>query len=211
MLNLGDQQLVVSESTTAAGVTRREVVLQSDTILLTLWVNSITSGTLTVKCYSFIGDDFSRKVELFSFPVISAATTILLQDRAPVTTQKVVVEATYTGAVDYEIHARAIQAGLVDTRIVGASTLRMSQATIASGSPTLLIAASLTDRGGVVIKNWSSSGNVYIGATSGEASVASGWPLGPKDALAVDLAAGVSIYAIAETTNIDVRISEAGG
>lgn len=212
MLHLGVQELVVAESRSAAGVTTREVVVQSDTILLTLWCSSIAVGSnLTVKAYSFTDDARLRKVELFSFPVLSAATTFLLQERAAITTARVLIEVTYTGAVEYEIYARAIGAGLSETKILGSTSLRMSQKDVGSGAPVVLLAASLQDRAGILVKNWSDTGTVYLGGTTGEATTAAGYPLAPKDALAVDLAAGQAVYAIASTGTVDVRIVEAGG
>lgn len=204
----GSQIRIISESTNAAGVTQNECSVQSDTVLVTLWAESLT-GTLTVTVYGFTDDDYQRKVALFTFPVINAATTFLLQKRASVTTSRVLVEATYTGACNYEIYLRAVQAGLVDTRIVGANSLRMTQKDIGTSVDTLL-AASLTDRAGIVIKAWSGSGNLYLGATAGEATIGNGYPLGPKDALAIDLSAGQALYAVSDSGTIDVRISESG-
>lgn len=207
-IEAGSQVRLISESTSAAGVTQKECSVQSDTVLVTLWAESIT-GSLTVTVYAFTDEDYQRKVALFTFPSLTAPTSFLLQKRASVTTAKVLVEATYTGACNYEIFLRAVQAGLVETRIVGASSLRMSQKDITTSVDTLL-SASLTDRAGIVIKNWSAAGNLFIGGLTGEADISVGYPLGPKDALAIDLAAGQALYAVAESGTIDVRISESG-
>jgi hypothetical protein len=74
----------------------------------------------------------------------------------------------------------------------------------------ILIPAALTDRTGIVIKNWSQTQTIYLGASPGEASIAAGYPLAPKDGLALDIAAGVTIYAVADIAGADIRIAESG-
>lgn len=195
------------ESPTAAGSTEVAFSVESDTVLLTLYAGSV-AGDLSVSVWTFT--DTGKEALLFNFPVVSAPTTNLILKRAAITLQRVLIRATYTDACDFEIYARAIQSGLVDTRIVGAANLRMSQVDITSGAAQLLLAASLTDRAGIVVKNWSGAGTVYLGATAAEATVAAGYPLGAKDALAVDLASGQAVWAVADAGTVDVRISEAG-
>lgn len=204
----GSQVRLISETVSAAGVTERECSVQSDTVLVTLWAEAMT-GTLDVTVYSFTDDEYQRKVALFTFPSLSSPTSFLLQKRASVTTSRVLVVVTYTGSCNYEIYLRAVQAGLVETRIVGASSLRMSQKDITPAVDTIL-AASLTDRAGIVIKNFSAAGTIFLGGTAPEATTANGYPLGPKDALAIDLAAGQTLYAAADAGTVDVRISESG-
>lgn len=210
LLHPGVQQQLINEAPTAAGTTSKEISVQSDTILVTLWVQSVTSD-LTVTVWSFTDDARTRKEVSIVFPTVSAPTTRLLLRRAAITTARTFVEAVYSGSCEYEIHVRAIEAGLVETRVTGAANLRMSQVDVPSGVPTVLIPASLTDRAGLVIRNWSATGNVYIGATSGQASISAGYPLSPKESLGLDVQAGVAIYAVAETSTVDIRISEAGG
>lgn len=204
----GSQIRLISETTSAAGVTEKECSVQSDTVLVTLWAEALT-GSLDVTVYSFTDDEHSRKVALFSFPSLSSPTTFLLQKRASVTTSRVLVVVTYSGAANYEIYLRAVQAGLVDTRIVGANSLRMSQKDITPAVDTIL-AASLTDRAGIVIKNWSGAATVFLGGSAAQATTSNGYPLGPKDALAIDLAAGQALYAASDAGTADIRISESG-
>lgn len=123
--------------------------------------------------------------------------------------QRFRVEVTYTGIVDYEIYIRAIEgAGESSSRILGANSWQVSKAS-ATTSAGVLIAAALTDRSGVLIKNWSTTGTVYIAETLAKATT-DAYPLGPKDAIAMDIAAGSEVYAIADST-VDVRIVESGG
>lgn len=179
----------------------------SDTVLVTLWATSV-AATLTVEVYAFT--DTGKDVLLFSFPVLNAGTTDLLLKRASIATQRVYIKATYAGACDYEVYVRAISGGISDARILGAGSLRVSQADIPPVA-TLLIPAALTDRAGIVIKNWSTSGNLYLAESLAKAIAMGGWPLAPRDIIAMDVDAGVSIYAISDAGTLDIRIIEAGG
>lgn len=210
LLEVGVQERLIAEAPSAAGTTAKEISVQSDTVLVTLWVQSVAAD-LTVNVWAFTDDARTRKVLLFSFPVISAPSVNLLLRRASITTSRVFVEAVYTGACDYEIHIRAVEAGLSDSRILGANGLRMSQVDVTSAVPVLLVPVSLVDRAGIVFKNWSSSGTIYVGASTLQATTALGYPLGPKDAVAMDVAAGVTIYGRADAGTVDVRVAEAGG
>lgn len=207
LLHHGTQVQSINETTAAAGTTSKEHSLLSDTALVTLWCQAV-SGTLTLTIYNLT--DTGKEVSAITFPVVSAPTTTLLIRRAAITTQRIRVEATYTGAATYEVYVRAVNAGLVDTRIVGATSLRMSSHTV-TGSVGVLIPSSLTDRSGLVIKNWSTTSTIYLGAQTGEATPTDGFPLAPKDGLALDIAAGVTIYAVSDGGSADIRIAESGG
>lgn len=210
VIDAGVQKLAMSETVTAAGISQVQAVMQTDTLLVTLFVSS-AAADLVVTVYGFTDDDTNRKVPLFIFPTISSPTANLVLKRAAVTTARVLIEASYAGAASFEIYVRGIQAGLSDTKIIGAENLRMSQKDITTGAPQVLIASALSDRSGVLVKNWSATGNIYVGASSLEATVADGYPLGPKDAISIDIQAGVAIYAVAETSTVDVRLVEVGG
>lgn len=207
LINTGTQERLIYEVTTGAGSTVREGSIRSDSILVTLYVNSITSGNLTVRIDTLT--DNGKQVDIINFPTISAPTSELLLRKAAVSMQRFQVTTTYTGICDYEIYVRAVEgAGESSARITGSPQFRVSQTDIGT-SPTVLISASLTDRNGLVVKNWSATANLYIAETSAKATTAEGYPLGPRDALALDVAAGVEIYAISDSGTIDVRIGEA--
>lgn len=123
--------------------------------------------------------------------------------------QRFRIVATYTGICAYEIYVRAIDgAGESSTHVLGADSLRTSQITV-GGTPTILIPAALDDRQGLVIKHWSSAGDLYISEDSSKL-IGQAYGLRPADALALDIAAGVTIYAQSSAGPIDVRIAEAG-
>lgn len=200
--------MLINES--AAGSKAVDAIIQSDTILATLWVSSV-GASLTVTVYGVSDEDHLRKVPLFTFPTISAPTTNLVLKRAAVSTARIFIEAVYTGAADFEVRVRAVNGGISDTKIIGAASLTMSQKNINSGAPQILIPSALTDRAGLLVKNWNSSGNIFIGATAAEATLANGYPLAPKDAVSMDVQAGVTIYAVADVPAVDTRIVEVGG
>ncbi len=116
----------------------------------------------------------------------------------------------YTDACEYEIYARAVGSGSSDTRILGANNLEMDQQTIGVTN-TILIASTLTDRSGLLIKNWSNTQTLYIAESSAKLSAGKGYPLAPKDGVAMDIAAGITIWAYADAAGADIRIAQSGG
>lgn len=199
---------MISEAPTMAGGTSKDGSIRSDSLVATLWVNS-TAGTLTVTVYTLT--DEGKEVELFHFPDIVAGSTNLLLKKSGVSLQRFRIQANYTGACDYEIYVRAVQGlGESSTRILGASDWRVSQQNVGT-TPVILIGASLEDRNGVLVKNWDDTGTLYISESLLTATAGTGYPLAPKDALALDIAAGASVYAVGDEPVVDVRITESGG
>ncbi len=207
MIHAGTQERVVGESPLVAGTTVKEGSINSDSLLATLWVTSC-SGTLDVTVYTLT--DEGKEVELFHFPQISSGTTNLLLKKSGVSLQRFRIQTTYSDACDYEIYIRAINGvGESSVRILGSPDWRASQVDIGT-TPALLIAAALVDRQGVVVKNWSTTTNLYVGSSAG-VSVGTGFPLAPRDNIALDVASGAAVYAVAEAGTVDVRIAESGG
>lgn len=229
LIHSGTQERLIAESPAAAGSTSREGSVMSDSILATLWVNSITSGTLTVSVYTLT--DTGKEVLLFSFPVLAAPSTTLVLQKSGVSLQRFRVQATYTGACDYEVYIRAISgassgsqdvniinqpisvtvdSGDIDVHIQPPSMWETSQVTVTPVA-AILIPAVLFDRKGILVKNWSSTQiDVYIGESLLAANIASGYPLSARDALAVDLSAGSALYGVTSSGSADVRIVQAG-
>lgn len=208
MIHNGTQERLIQEVTLGAGTTSKEGVIQTDSLLATLWVNSVTSGTLSVSVYTLT--DNGKDVLLFSFPVISAATTDLLLKKSGISMARFRIEATYTGICDYEIYVRAVEgAGESSTRILGSSNWRTDQATVTTVA-AILIPSALTDRNGVLIKNWGTTNTVFIAESLVAATTGNAYPLGPRDAVAMDIAAGAEVYALTDAGSSDVRIVESG-
>lgn len=207
LLKTGLQELVIREATVAAGTTIKDISVQSDAVLALLWINSI-SGSLTLTVYGIL--DNGKQIPVVELVPATTPTPIIIQKRSGLVPTRLRVVASYTGAVNYEVSLRAINAGIVDTRVVGAGTLTVQQNNV-NHVPKVLIAASNSDRSAIAIKNWSTSGTIYIGESISKTNQAKGWPIGPKDALGLDIQAGVTIYAVSDGAVCDIRIIESGG
>jgi len=206
LLNQGLEATVLDEKPQQAGQVSRLIAIRSDAVLVSLFAASV-SGTLDVNVYA--GTD-GKEALLFSFPQLSAATSNLLLRRSSITPSTIRIEVIYSNAAEYTIMAKAVSAGSSDTKILGADSFRVSKSTV-NTTAAVLIPAALTDRSGLVIKNWSTTQTVYLGESAGTAVAAVGYPLAPRDALAMDVAAGVEVYASSDVNGADVRIAESGG
>lgn len=208
ILKQGLQEVLLKEAPTSVGVTVKDFSIQSDAALFLLWVNSVADNII-VDVYSIL-DDGSKETLILSFPKITSPSIEIAQKRTGTVSTRLRVKVTYDGACDYELSARAVATGSSDTRILGGASLKVSQKTVNSNA-TLLVPASLVDRAAIAIKNWSSSGTIYVAETSSGATQNNGWPIGPKDALGIDIQAGVELYARAIDGPCDIRIIESGG
>lgn len=208
LINYGTQERVIAEAPSAAGVTQVEGSIRSDSILVSLWVESVDSGALTVTVYTLT--DEGKEVAVINFPAITSTTTEILLRKSAVSLQRFRVAASYTGGCSYEVYVRAVAGGESSARILGSADWKVTQATIGT-SATELIPASLNDRQGIVIKNWSNAQTVYVAETLAKATSLVGYPLAPRDALALDIAAGASVYAVSDAPAADLRIAESGG
>lgn len=208
LIHPGTQCRLISETTAQAGTTSKEGSLQSDSLLATLWVDSITSGTLSVTVYTLT--DEGKEAELISFPSISAPTTSLLLKKSGVSLQRFRVEATYTGACTYEVYVRAVEsAGESSVRILGSAALETSSETVTT-TAGVLIPAALEDRTGISILNYTGVGTLFLSEDISKLP-AQAWPVPPGGGWSLDIASGVTIYAVSSSGSLDVRIVQSGG
>lgn len=208
MIHPGSQELMIRQTTTGAGTTSKEGVIQSDSLLCTLWVDSIASGQLDVSVYTMT--DNGKEILLFSFPTLAAPTVNLLLKKSGVSMQRFRIVATYTGEVQYEVYVRAIEgAGESSVKVLGANEL-VTSATTVTTTPGVLIGATLTDRSGITILNYSGSGTLFVSEDQSKLP-AQAWPVPPGAGWSLDIAAGVTIYAVSSSGSLDIRIAQAGG
>lgn len=208
-LTKGTQERLIVETTAGAGTTSKEGSIGSDTLLVSLWVDSISSGNLVVTVYTLT--DENKQVKIIQFPEITAGTTELLLKKSAVSLQRYRVIATYSGSCSYEIYVRAISAGETNTRILGSASWSIGKSTVGI-EPALLIPAAINDRRGLIIKNNSGSNQiVYLGESLDKATVADGFPIVPGESFAVDLESGAAVYAVSDIADADVRYAQAGG
>lgn len=208
ILQSGTQDRVIAETTTSSGVTSREGSVITDSLVATLFVESITSGDLTVEIFTLT--DTGREVSLFAFPVISAGTTNLLLKKAGVTMQRFRVVATYSGECKYEVYVRAVNGiGESSVKILGSGSLETSAASV-STTPAVLIPSALVDRNGLSLLNYQGGGILYISEDITKLP-AQAWPVAPGGGWSLDINAGVTIYAVSSSGTLDVRIAQSGG
>jgi len=208
-LSLGKVLTVLSEAPTAAGTSSRRFSIESDSVLVSVFATAVT-GTVDIKVYTQAGDDDTQDVEVISFPTLSAPTSFLLLRKSAVVMQYVRIEATYTGSCSFTIKAKAINAGETSVSILSSGNFTASQNDVTNGAAELVIPVSLTDRDGLILKNNSTSGILYIGESSVAANSTTGYPIYPGESLAMDIAAGATVWGIADVPTLDVRILESG-
>lgn len=208
LIQNGVQSRVIHESTTAAGSTSVDGSIQSDSLIATLWVESITAGTLSVSVYTLTDND--KELLLFSFPDITSVSTNLLLRKAGVSMQRFKVVATYTGSCTYEVHVRAVDgAGESSVKILGASSLITDTLTVTT-IPAALIPAALQDRNGLSLLNYSGGGTLFLSEDISKLP-ARAWPVPPGGGWSLDIQAGVTIYAVSSSGSLEVRVAESGG
>lgn len=203
---LGKTYTVMDEAPSAAGSITREFSIEADSVLVSLYVESI-SGDIDVQVYTLT--EQGKELEVITFPTISSPTTELLLEKAAAVMSRIKIVATFTAATVFEIRAKGISAGETSVRILGSAQGKTSQIDVGTGSPTILIPSALSFRAGVMIKNYSSTGVLYLGYTLAEAVTGNGWPLEPGQVFTADMASGAVLYGLADSGTIDVRIMEA--
>lgn len=203
---VGKTVTLIKEVTTQPDNTIRDFTTDADSVLISLFVTSLT-GTLDVTLKTFTED--GKEVTVMTFPTISSASTELLIRKAAAIMSNLRIEAVYTGICTYEIRARGISAGETSVRILGAASLRSSEETV-NAVATQIVPASLTDRYGILLRNWTTGTVLYVGFSAAEATLANGYPISFREQAAFDINAGEEIWGISDSGPIDVRIVEAG-
>lgn len=208
LLHPGIQSRVINETTVGPGSTSVDGSIQSDSLIATLWVSSISSGSLTVSVYTLT--DEGKELLLFSFPAVTAVSTNLLLRKAGVSMQRFKVVATYTGICEYEVYVRAVEGvGESSVKIIGSTALVTSTETVTS-TPGVLIPAALTDRNGLSLLNYSGGGTLFLSEDISKLP-AQAWPVPPGGGWSLDIQAGVTIYAVSSSGSLEIRIAESGG
>lgn len=209
-LTRGKEFPIMDEETSGAGTTEQTLAIDADTVLVSVQA-TVVSGNLDIEVFTETPEGQSASV--IQFPTLSAPTTTL-QMREPTTSQvmsRLRFRAVYTGSCTFKVRARGLGRGQSNIRIQGNSSWDASQVDV-STTPIEIIPAALVDRQGLVILNNNlSSGKLYIGPTALKSTVSNGYPIGPQQAIALDIDANSSVYGVADVGTIDLRILEAGG
>lgn len=207
-LHLGKTGLVMREAPASSGSKEVTFTTDAESILISLYASSV-SGTLDVEVWT-VGAD-GEELKVITFPQLSSSTSELVLRKAAATLDNVRVRAAYSDAAEFDIRAKGIGTGDLSVQILGQSEARASQEDVGTAPPTLLIAASLTDRAGMIIKNFSSTETLYVGFTEAETTASNGYPLSPGESLGLDVASGQEVYGVSSSGTIDTRLMEAGG
>jgi hypothetical protein len=193
----------------AAGETRTvNFTLDCDSVLIALYVDALASGTMDLTVYTQTED--GHETAIISFPTVTGPTAELLMRKAAVAMSVIKVVCVTTGAATVDIRAKGLTAGETSVKILGSADWSVSTASITTVA-SQVVPSGLSDRNGLVIKNFNSTGILYVAETSGKATSAAGYPIGPGESLAFDLVAGQEIWGVASSGTIDVRLAEAGG
>lgn len=208
LLETGKTILVMGESPASAGSLTRIFTLDSETFQTSLFVSSII-GSLTVTLSTITGE--GKEKEIITYSNITVPSTQLDLKKAATAMGVIKATATFTGACSFELRAKGLSSGETSAKIQSANVARATKVIVPTPGKILLTAA-LSDRKGVIIRNWSSTNTVYIGFSISEANPGNGYPIKPQEALAIDIGAGAALYGdIQNAGTADVRIIEAGG
>lgn len=219
----GKEVELINAETTTGGSDEYWLQVESDTVLFSLQA-SVIGGTLDVKVYTEgnAADTTGNRVEIISFPTLSAPTNNLLLRKASTTMQKVRVVVTYTGASKFILRAKGISIGETTVKIAG-STAGDNYGVLIDTTPRLLVPVALVDQNGlsIVNNNPANGGILYVGfkstlttsstATAGVKDGDAATPVPPGGSIGVDIAAGVTLYGLSDGPDIDVRILQLGG
>lgn len=182
--------------------------LDADTVLFSLWLGELQSGTFDVSVFTATKPDSGEETLIASFPQLTVASTDLLLRKAATALSTVIVRITATGPATFDIRAKGLGTGDASVRIEGAAVWSVGQVTVGT-TPQIVVPASLADRSGLVIKNFSTN-FLYVAELAAKATTALGYPLGAGESLAFDLQAGQEIWGVANTGTVDVRSAQAG-
>jgi hypothetical protein len=149
-LPTGKVLTVFRETAFAVGTDSRAFSLDADTVLLSLFVSSLSSGTLVVKAYTMTEE--GKEVLVNTFPTVSGPTGELLLKKAAAVMGRIRIEVVATGVCGFEVRARGITIGEASVRILGATGGTASQTTVGI-TTQVLIGAGLQDRNGLIIRN----------------------------------------------------------
>lgn len=109
LIEIGAQHRVISETTSGAGTTSREISQRGASLITSIWVTSISSGSLTVNIYTLTDTGKSILVDTYG-PYTTASSSLVLEETTSPLMQRILVEAVYTGECTYELYVRS-QAG----------------------------------------------------------------------------------------------------
>jgi hypothetical protein len=219
MINKGDVCLVLNECPTAASTKDQCITVQSDGVLLSLFVQE-TAGTVDVNVYTLTKTGHEKLID--TFPQISAPTTELLLRKEVEVHNQIRVEVITSDSAKYDIRAKGVEAGISSVRIEGANDAD-GYGILVDSTARLLIPVALVDQNDISIINNNPVGGqtLWVGfkatitatstATIGVKDPNAATPIPPGSSLGLNVTAGLTVYGITTTATCDVRIIQLGG
>lgn len=205
VLQQGRTLTVISETVYGTGTTKKTFASISDGAIISLYVSSIT-GSLSIRVLT--ETSAGKSYELFSFPTVTSPTNGLTLKTAAPTMENITIEATYNGDVEYEVHARGVASGEVSAKVVSPSNATTGRVLV-STVPTLIVAASNSNRSAILLRNTDDNGTLYIGFSEAQASTANGFPVLPGENFMLNISGGQALYGIGTVSPMDIRYVEA--
>lgn len=201
----GESRAVHHGQLTGSGTKQYSAITQADTILVSIYVRSITTS-IKVDVYT-VSQDGSKKI--INFPLLTSPTSELVIEQAAATLSNLRLDIDYVGDCDLDVVFRGVTGGTTSNSISFGAASATAYSITATNTPAVLIPSTITDRQGLILKNYGSGATLFIGFSISEASASSGWPLSQGETIAIDLQAGQAIYAVSSGANINVRVMEA--
>lgn len=217
-LGLMDQCVVLTECPTSASTIDKSLAVESSGVLLSLFVQELT-GTLDVNVYTFTRAGEEKLID--TFPQITAPTTELLLRKQVEVHDHIRVEVITTGPAKYDIRAKGVEASLASVSIVGADAAD-NYGILMDTTPRLLIPVSLDGQSNISVVNANAAGGatLYVGfkssitatnaATIGVSDPNAATPVPPGGSIGLSVTAGLSVYGVASSGTVDVRIIQLG-
>lgn len=205
-LATGKSVTVFDEAPTAAGSLSRQFAVESESVLVSLWVSS-TVGDVNVVVATKAGSNDTESVDVITFPTISAPTTDLLLKKAAIVMGYVTVTVTFSGACDFVVKARGISVGEASVKLLGQNAA-INYTTNVTNVTAPIIPAALADRAGIALHNTSTTQIVYMGFHTPLTDA--DWEIAPGEKLGLDVAAGVAVYGLVGAGTVVVKVLEMG-
>ena len=215
---IGDLHIVASECPTEASVYDECFHVATSGLLLSLFVQE-TTGTVDVDIYTLTKKGHQKLID--SFPQITGPTTEILLRKQVEVHDQIRVVITTSDAAKFDIRAKGVEASLASVAILGAEAAD-NFGILMDTTPRLLIPVSLAGQSNVSIINANPLGGatLYVGfkstitatnaAAVGVSDPDAATPVPPGGSIGLSVTAGLSVYGLASTGTVDVRIIQLG-
>jgi hypothetical protein len=110
ILSRGITRPVIEGTLTDTSPIKRYFILPTPTFAIGLFIASISGGTVSIKAYTYDGDNEAEDKEVIDLGSYSTATSDVVITKSTRCLSRVRVEVTYTGTVDMRLMIRPLEA-----------------------------------------------------------------------------------------------------